>query len=205
VSAAIVLEAGVARAAGVEGSIAVRAVLRHARRGRLRPLGPEASLEALEDAPGALVLARPWAADPGAGCLAVLARIVGRAVLALPASLEGACWTAVHAAAWAAAEASHLERAVAVACALPEWSYAPALPLRPWGDGRLEVPAVRPAALARWAVRAWRPCAWCLGGGGLPGAPCARCGATVPEAPTTARGEVLMAEVVPLARMRRAA
>ena len=49
------------------------------------------------------------------------------------------------------------------------------LPLRPWGEDELMVPAVGADALARWCDCAWRPCRWCDAGGAAQG-PCPACG-----------------------------
>ena len=180
-------------------------VPRAARRGRPGPLDPDAVLEAVLGAPAALVLARPSEADPGASCLAPLARALGRAVLTLPARLDAAAWTVAQGAAWIVEGAPRLERALAVACALPGLPPgAAALPCRSWGDGDLVVPGVRPRALARWAARAWRACPWCPGGG-LAAAACARCAAPLSASPSRAVPPAAGGEVITLSRFGRAA
>lgn len=178
----LLAEQGLLALAGLEGGEHVVPVPRAERRRRPRrrarwaDLDPEATLEALGAAsPTAIVLARPADADPGAACLAPLARLVGLDVLTLPAAADVAGWTLAVAATWAATGEPNLVRALAVAAALGESEAA--LPRRPWGASGVAVPAVRPAVLARWAARAWRPCRWCRGGGGLLGVVCGRCGA----------------------------
>jgi hypothetical protein len=179
---ALLAERGLLARAGIEGGEGVVPVPRAERRRpsrrspRWADLDAEATLETLVAAPrDAIVLARPVDADPGAACLAPLARLVGLDVLALPAAADLAAWTVAVAATWAATGEPNLVRALAVAAALGESEAA--LPRRPWGASGVAVPAVRPAVLARWAARAWRPCRWCRRGGGLLGVVCGRCGA----------------------------
>jgi len=144
-----------------------------------RPLAPEPALAILLAAPpDAIVLARPPAADPGAACLPALARLLELEVIALPASPGVAAWAVALAWRWRADGHPLIVRMVEVLAGLD--GSAAALPRRAWGIAGAEVPALRPAALARWAARAWRPCVWCERGGGLPGRPCGRCGAQVP-------------------------
>jgi len=142
------------------------------RRGRRRGRGGWAPLEAdavveLLDAsdPGALVLARPAEADPGAAPLAAVARLMGREAIRLPPALERACWVVGVAVAWAPEEGPMLVRPLQALAGAAEAGTAEARP-----------PVLRPDVLARWAARAWRPCARCRGGGAA-GAPCGRCGA----------------------------
>ena len=149
VSTGILIEDSLARAADVRPRDRIQVVPRGARRGRVRPLDPDAVVQALLGAPGALVLARPSEADPGAACLGPLGRALGRTVLSLPARRDAAAWTITQGAAWIGEGAPRLEPALAVACALPGLPPgAAALPRRRWGDGDLVVPGVRPRALA---------------------------------------------------------
>ena len=139
---AILIEDSLCRAAEVSPRERVWVVPRATRRGRLRPLDPDAVVDAVLAAPAVLVLARPPEADPGASCLAPLARALGHTVLTLPARPDAAAWTVAQGAAWIAEEVPRLERALAVACALPGLPPgAAALPRRGWGDGDLAVPA----------------------------------------------------------------
>ncbi|MFP5452171.1 MAG: hypothetical protein ACLGG9_10560 [Thermoleophilia bacterium] len=149
----------------------LRAIERPRRRGRWAALDPDATAVAVADAgPGALVLARPPAADRGAAAVWVLARAMGREVLRLPHADGPAAWV--------------------VGCASRVWPGT--------GDREMALRALQvlsgtvsagrcgpgagspagPRALTAWAGRAWRGCADCPGGG-LPGAPCGRCGSLV--------------------------
>ncbi len=105
--------------------------------------------------------ARPADADPGAASLPALAAIMGLSVVRLPADEDAAAAT-VAAAARPDFAASDCSRGLAVLAVLA-------------ADG-LAVPSVRPAVLARWAARAWRPCHRC-GAGGPGGVRCGACGA----------------------------
>jgi hypothetical protein len=173
---AIVVEEGLALAVAAPRGERVVIVPRPSRRRGGGPdgLDPDAVVEALERAgPGAIVLARPPAADPGARALPALAAVMGREVVRLPEDAEAAAWVVAVAAVLdrgAGATARRLQVLVGTAAA------APALPRRPVGAGAARMPALRPGVLARWAGCVWRPCARC-GGGGLPGAACGRCGA----------------------------
>jgi hypothetical protein len=177
----LVVEEGLLRRLGHAGAAVdvVRRTRARGRRGRWLPLDCEETLAVVLGAgPGALVLARPPAADPGAACLARLAAAAGVPVLRLPEHPDAAAWTVGVAARWAEqGPASRLARLIAVLVAATARGAARAgLPLRPWGAEGVLVPALRPATLARWAAGAWRACAWCREGGGLAGAACACCG-----------------------------
>jgi hypothetical protein len=190
VSAAIIVEAGLALRARVASAPAVIVAPRRRRRRRRwparegwRPLDPAETMEVLRSAPrGALVLARAASADPGAAWLASLPTLAGLASLSLPEPLDAAVWTVALAAHWASEGADDLLRPLAVVCGL--WERQAALPRREWGAADLPAPALRPGALARWASRAWRPCTWCRRGGGLASARCVLCGACVAEPAT---------------------
>ena len=150
----IVAEEGLASLVG--GGAPGRLVVVPRRRGRgrrWRSLDADRVVEALSaGGPGALVLTRDADADPGARVLSELARIMGHEVLVLPAAEEEA--------AWAIAIAAHgdfqgddlLRRMEALVGGMREGG---PLPRRDLGGG-VTVPALRPAALARWAGCAWR-------------------------------------------------
>jgi hypothetical protein len=148
-------------------------VERGRRRGRWADLDPDAAAEAVAGAgAGALVLARPPAADPGAESVWVLARSMGRDVLRLPHAEAPAAWVVGCASRiWP----TSVDRETALRALQVLVGAAVAGRCGPGMDG----PA-GPRALTRCAARAWRRCARCPGGG-LPGAPCGRCGASVPE------------------------
>ncbi len=160
----LVVEAGLAAAvAGAPGPDLV-AVPRpgRRRRGASAALDPEDVVTALDLAgPDAVVLARPAADDPGAAALPALAAVMGREVVRLPGGADAAAWV------------------VAVAGAMPaDTGGAPRRlqVLAGVAAAATRMPALRPGVLARWAGCVWRPCPRCAGGG-LPGAPCGRCGA----------------------------
>jgi hypothetical protein len=179
----LVVEEGVLRRLGRAGPAVD--VVRRRRAGRRagcwHPVDDEVALAAILSAgPEALVLARPRAADPGAGCLAPLARAVGTRVLRLPGHRDAAAWAVGVADAWAADRPPRVVvRSIAVLVGAAARGARAGLPVRPWGPEGVLVPALRPATLARWAAGAWRACAWCMGGG-LAGAPCPRCELDVP-------------------------
>ena len=151
------------------------------RRGAWRPLSQEAALEALlEDPDGAVVLARPPDADPGAACLPAAAAVLGIPIVRLPAALDAAAWIVGVASEWSRRAEPDLARRLEALVGAAEAAGASSLPRRAWGVRGTAVPALRPAALARWAGCAWTACGWCRTGGGLAGRPCGRCGAPVP-------------------------
>jgi hypothetical protein len=151
-----------------------------------RPLDPERALAVLLAAPAdALLMARPPAADPGAACLPALGRLIELDVVVLPAAAADAAWAVALAWRWREQGQAGLPRLLDVLVGLAGASGG--LPLRPWGAAATPVPALRPAALARWASRCWRPCAWCRRGGGLPGRSCGRCGSAIPATAPVAR------------------
>jgi hypothetical protein len=169
---ALVIEASVAMSAA-PGGRSVAVVSRRRRRGRWLPVEADAVVAAIDrGGSGAIVLARPPHADPGAAALVAVARLLGVPAVRLPADRAAADWVV--------ATASHPDFAgdplvprlevLVGAAAGPH-----ALPRRPVDQGPA-MPALRPGVLARWAGCAWAPCARC-GGGGLAGADCGRCGA----------------------------
>jgi hypothetical protein len=171
---ALVVEASVAGCAS-PGGRPVIVVPRARRRGAWRPVEADAAVAALDRAgEDAIVLARPAGADPGAAPVVAVARLLGHPVVRLPAGDSAAAWvvaTATHPQFLGDALIRRLDVLVGVPAAVA------GLPMRPSGHGP-EVPALRPAVLARWAGCAWRPCAACPGGG-LAGASCGRCGAGI--------------------------
>ena len=132
----------------------------------------DAVVAALEAAGcGALVLARPPEADPGAAALSALAQMMEREVVRLPAS--------AHAAAWVVGVAMSVDEGSPPLRALQALAgAADRLGAVTDQDGERRMPAIRPAVLLRWARSGWRPCGRCRGGG-LSGARCGRCGAPV--------------------------
>jgi hypothetical protein len=154
----------------------LRAVDRGRRRGRWAELDADSAAEAVSLAgPGALILARPPAADPGAAAVWVIARAMGREILRLPHA-EGP-------AAWVVGWASRLwpgapDRAAALQTLHVLSGAAAAGRCGPGAVGN-----AGPRALTRLARRMWRPCCRCAGGG-MPGAACGSCGAPVATAAT---------------------
>jgi hypothetical protein len=176
------MDAALATAAGADPADIVVVPRRRTRRatwpwaaagwGRVEA-GP--ALDALLAAgPDGVALVPDPADDAGAAVLGPLSALAGVEAVRLPRPASAAAWTAGLAVAWRGMAARDLVRLLQVAAGL---AGAPGgLPRRRWeGDETLAVPALRPAVLARWAVRSWRPCAWCAGGG-LPGRACGRCG-----------------------------
>lgn len=162
----VVAEQSIAAAGARNASPRLVVVPRARRRGRWRPLDPDAVTAALSAlAEDAVVAARPAAADRGAAALPPLAAIMGVPCVRLPADAAAATAT-VAIVARPGFEAS--VRAVEVVAVLA-------------GEGTA-LPALRPAVLARWTGRVWRPCAACAGGGPA-GVRCGRCGARIPREP----------------------
>jgi hypothetical protein len=156
----------------------------------------DVAVATLAEAPAeALVLVRSPEADPGAACVAAVARLLGRKTVLLPEPVDAALWVAGLAAEWCDAGLSELARAVAVACGVGAGHGA--LRRCAWREGGVAVPDLHPRVLGRWASRAWAPCSWCRSGGGLPGAPCATCAEPVPQ-PVPESPPI--AQVVPLRR-----
>lgn len=142
------------------------------------PVSHDEALALLAELPTAtIILSRGPDADPGAACLASVARLLGRVVLRLPEPVDAARWVVALAVEWCAAELADLDRALAVASGVA--SGHGAFRRRGWPAGSLEVPHVHPRVLGRWASRAFAPCGWCRSGGGLAGARCATCGEIV--------------------------
>ena len=169
----IVVDAAIAESAGLVPGASVSALPR----GRGGAMDVDAVADAVAAAPpSAVVLARPPWADPPAAALAGVAMLLDREVVWLPPALGQAAWAVALIANWAAYSAPRdLVRRAQVAvghAALP----ACRLPRRPWGCERVQMPALRPMALARWCDRLWLPCAHCVIGGGAPGGACGRCG-----------------------------
>lgn len=159
------------RVAGLEACGHVCSVPRERHRGRWAPLAADAVVDVLEAAgQGAVVLARPAAADPDTCALPGLARIMRREVVLLPASIDRA--------AWVLAMAAHLEGGDRDGGLRALQALAGMAAVRPETAAS---PTPRPAVLLRWALRGWRPCRRC-GGGGHAGALCGRCGTHIEPA-----------------------
>ena len=175
----IVVEESVVSAIPPEGLDRIHVVPRDRRRdGSWPALAADAVVAVLEAAgSGALVLARPPAADPGAAALSALAGMMEREVVRLPASARAAAWVVGVAMAGDEGSPPPLRALQALAGAADRPKAAPGQ------DDEHRMPAIRPAVLLRWARSGWRPCDRCAGGG-LPGARCGRCGARVGEAAT---------------------
>lgn len=199
----IVIDRSLAAAVGEE-SPAVRVIHRDTspRRpwrteGEWKPVSSDGALSALIGAPGdAIALTRTPEADPGAACIAPLARLAKRPVLTLPEPLDAAVWVVALAADWCASGLERPGRAIAVACGVATGHGV--LPRTAWHEG-MDVPDLHPRVLGRWASRAFVPCGWCAAGGGLAGAACAACGEhlVVLARPDVNEG----ARVVPLRRI----
>ena len=127
----------------------------HGRRRGWKDLDADRVVDILDEGgPGALVLVRDVEADPGARVLGELARVMGLDLLRLPAAPGEAAWTLAVAAHDDFQGDGLLRRLEAL---VGEMGEGGPLPRRALGPG-LRVPALRPAALARWAGCAWRPC-----------------------------------------------
>lgn len=173
-SVVVVVEESIARLVAGRDALRLTVVPRRRRRGRgWMGLDADRVVAALDNGQGELlVLARDADADPGARALRELARVMGRDLVPLPAAPEEAAWTvavAVHDAFQGDGLVRRLEALVG------EMAAGGPLPRRILSPGT-RVPALRPAALARWAGCAWRACPVCAGGGPA-GGRCARCGA----------------------------
>jgi hypothetical protein len=199
----VVIDRSLAAAVGEE-SPAVRVIHRDAAprrpwrtQGEWRSVSPDGALSALAGAPDdAVALVRLHEADPGAACIAQLARMMKRPVLTLPEPFDAAVWVVALAVDWCTSGLERPDRAIAVACGVADGHGT--LPRTARHEGT-EVPDLHPRVLGRWASRAFSPCGWCAAGGGLPGAPCATCGerVAVPARPDINEG----ARVVPLRRI----
>ncbi len=110
--------------------------------------------------------------DPAALGVLLKARAAGLPVVHLPGAPAAARWIVTAAGAWdragVAAAAARTEAVASLAQAVSAEQCVASC-----GDGA-------DSLAARWALRAWRPCAWCAGGG-VRRARCARCGAPVGE------------------------
>jgi len=170
----LVMSHEVAAAAGLADAGGVRATPPLGR--RASRIDAEAVVDVLDDAGrGALVLARPPWADPSMAPLAAISIVLGRDLVWLPPEVPAAGWAAALIATWSRdCEPDDLLRRAQVAVGLASMSPAN-LPLRPWGEDELMVPAVGADVLARWCDCAWRRCRWCHAGGANR-APCPSCG-----------------------------
>lgn len=175
---ALVAEESVARLVAGPSPEHLLVVSRGRRRARgWRRLEADRVVSALDaGGPAALVLARDVGADPGAGVLVHLARIMGNDVVRLPSAPVEAAW-AIGVAAHEDFQGDGLLRRLEAL--VGETRGHGHLPRRALGSGAARVPALRPAVLAKWAACAWRPCATCAGGGPA-GGRCGRCGAPMP-------------------------
>lgn len=199
----IVIDRSLAAAVG-EQAPAVRVIHRDtcARRpwrpqAEWKPVSSDRALSALIGAPGdAITLARTPEADPGAACVAPLARLAKRPVFTLPEPFDAAVWVVALAADWCTSGLERPDRAIAVACGIAAGHGA--LP-RTSRHAAMNVPDLHPRVLGRWASRAFAPCGWCAAGGGLAGAACAACG--VPVAVSARPGVNEGGRVVPLRRI----
>jgi hypothetical protein len=170
----LVVEQSVVSAIPPEGLDRILVVPRDRRRdGSWPAVAADAVVATLEAAGSeAVVLARPPAADPGGAALSALAEMMEREVVRLPTSAHAAAWVV------GVALAGH-EGSPLLLRALQALAGAADRLVAPCGeDDEVRMPAIRPAVLVRWARSGWRPCGRCRGGG-LPGARCGRCGASI--------------------------
>lgn len=125
------------------------------------------------EGPEDVVLLRP-AADGAGPAAAALARALGATTVRLPIDRVEARWVAAVAAAWAVDAPADLGRAVQSLVSMLAGGDPGAIIRRPDPDGtpRASVPL---SVLVRLAVRAWRPCPHCPGGGVVRGT-CGGCG-----------------------------
>jgi hypothetical protein len=173
----LVVEESVVPAIPAEGVDRIHVIPRDRRRdGSWPPVAADAVVAAFDAAgPGAVVLVRPPAADPGSAALWGLAELMEREVVRLPPSARAAAWVVAVAIAGHEGSPPPLRALQALAGAA---DVAGRLRTACREDDELRMPALRPAVLVRWAQCGWRPCGRCRGGG-LPGAQCGRCGAPV--------------------------
>ena len=170
----VVVERRIAELVGAPGRRPLTVVTRARRRGRWAPVHADAVVDALDAVgPGAIVLARPHEADPGAAMVAAVARLMGVPVVLLPGDPAAAAW-ALAVALHPDFEQRDLVRRLEVLVGMARPGAA--LPRRAIDTGAATMPSLRPRVLSRWSACAWRPCARCAGGGPA-GASCARCGA----------------------------
>ncbi|MFN8124040.1 MAG: hypothetical protein U0237_16640 [Thermoleophilia bacterium] len=108
------------------------------------------------------------------GAAAALARALGATTVLLPDGRVEARWVAAVAAVWASEGTADLGRAVQSLVSMLSGGDPSALIRRPGADGAPAAGLPLPV-LARLAVRAWRPCPHCPGGGVVRGA-CGGCG-----------------------------
>jgi hypothetical protein len=139
------------------------------------PISPSAALDALlVDGPRSLVLARPPWSDPGAIALWSAARALDLDPVVLPADADAARWVVALAARWCEAGITAVERHLRPVVQMVGRT-------DPGDDARaLDLLSTRrPTVIARWAARAWAPCARCVDSGGVLGSGCSQCGAGV--------------------------
>ncbi len=146
-------------------------------RWRRRRLAVDDMVETLDRAPHP-VIALLRDAEDGSDDVAMRRAIdaLGAVRIMLPGDLASARWCVAIAADIAPAEHQAVVRALEVLCNGP--GVVGGAPRRAWGAQGVQVPALRPVTLARWASCAWTPCSWCARGG-ADAHPCRRCGAPI--------------------------
>lgn len=175
----VVVDAALATEVGRRASRHVIQVgeIRRPRRWRRRPPAVDDIVEVLDQAPHPVIALLRITEDGSEGI--VLRRAVdavGAVRIALPCDAAAARWCVAIAAEIAPADHHAVVRALEVLCNGPD--VVGSAPRRVWGAEGVEVPALRPVTLARWASCAWTPCSWCTRGG-ADAHPCLRCGAPV--------------------------
>ncbi|MCC6832052.1 MAG: hypothetical protein IT200_11955 [Thermoleophilia bacterium] len=124
--------------------------------------------------PEDVVLLRAAADGAGVPAGAAVARALGAATVLLPPGRVEARWVAAVAGTWAADTTPDLGRAVQSLVSMLAGGDPGALIRRPDPDGTPAASLPLPV-LARLAIRAWRPCPHCAGGGVVRGT-CGGCG-----------------------------
>jgi hypothetical protein len=124
--------------------------------------------------PGDVVLVRAAAGGAGDTAALALARALGATTVLLPGARVEARWVAAVAGTWAASGVEDLGRALQALVSMLAGGDPSSLIRRPERDGAPAASLPLPL-LARMAVRAWRPCPHCAGGGVVRGA-CGGCG-----------------------------
>jgi hypothetical protein len=139
------------------------------------PIAPSAALDVLlADGPRPLVLARPPWSDPGAIALWSAARALELDPVALPSDADAARWVVALAARWCDAGVSAVGRRLQPVLQIVGRT-DPVDDAAAWDH----LSTRRPTVIARWAARAWAPCARCVDAGGPRGGGCSACGAGV--------------------------
>ncbi len=139
------------------------------------PISPSAALDALlAEGPRPWVLARPPWSDPGAIALWSAARALDLDPVVLPADADAARWVVALAARWRDAGITAVECHLQPVLQMVGRN-APGNDVQAWDH----LSTRRPTVIARWAARAWAPCARCVDAGGLRGGGCSACGAGV--------------------------